>query len=102
VLFQLLVRHTRTHHLNARHLRLQHQVVNLALRFCVTAVDRKRARNVRRVALVLSAGIYQQQVPIAKFSIVVDVMKHRRVWTTADDRRVRRTSSAAPAKDLFD
>src|SRR5215217_5163016 len=102
MLFQLLVRRARPHHLHTLHLRLQHEVVNLSLRFTVTTIDRKSARDVGSVALVLSTRIEQQQVAVAKLTVVVDVVKHGRVWASADNRRVSWTRCAMPPEDLLD
>ena len=83
--FQFIMRRAGPHHLDARHLRFQHQVVNLALGFRVPAVDGKRAGDVRRVTFVFSAGIDQQQFAIAQFAVVVDVVQHGGVRARADD-----------------
>jgi len=37
-----------------------------------------------------------------QLAVVVDVMKHGRVWTSTDNRRVRRTGRAMPPEYLLD
>ncbi len=102
MLFQLIVCYARSHHLHTRHLRLQHEVVDLALRLCVTTIDRESACDIGSVALVFSSRIDQQQVAVAKLAVVVDVVKHSRVWTSSHDRGVSRSGGAMPPEYLLD
>ncbi len=76
---------SRPNHFDARHLRLEHEIVNLALGFRVTTVDRKRPRNIGGVTFVLSAGIDQQQFAVLQLAIVINVVEHRCIYTGAND-----------------
>ena len=74
--FKVLEPHAGTNHVDAGHLRFQHQVIDVALRLRELTVDRKRARNVRSVTFVFSAGIHQQQIAILKRVHVGDIVQH--------------------------
>ena len=77
---------SRLDHRKAGHLRRQHQFVDVLLRPGELAVHWKRARDVRRVAVVFAAGVDQQQVAVGHQTVVVAIMQHARVGTGGDDR----------------
>ena len=82
-------RPARLHRVDAGELRREHQLVDVLLRAAEFAADRKRARDVRRVALVLAAGVDQQQVAGLHLAVVVAVVQHAGVGAGGDDRRIR-------------
>src|SRR6185436_16139049 len=69
-------------------LRLEHDLVQLALARGEAAGDRERARDVRRVAPVLRARVDQQQLPALEPRVVARVVEDRAVAAGRDDRRV--------------
>ena len=75
-------------------LRREHELVDVALRAGELAVDRKRARDVRRVALVFAAGVDQQQLAVAELPVVARGSAARRRW----GRRRRSTDRRRPAR----
>ena len=82
------------HRVDARELRGEHELVDVLLRPAEPAVDRKRARDVRRVALVLAAGVDQQQLAVVHLPVVLAVVQHARVRA----RRRRSTDRRPPAR----
>jgi hypothetical protein len=78
-----------------------HELVDVLLRAAETAVDRERARDVRRVALVLAAGVDQQQFAVLQLAVVVAIVQHARIGPAGDDRRIRDRLGAV-AQELVD
>ena len=66
----------------------EHQLVDRALRARELAADRKRARDVGRVAVELAAGVDQQQIRGLGLPVVVAIMEHAGIGPRGHDRGV--------------
>ena len=75
----------RAHLVDGRQLRLQHHFVNGTLHCSEFAADREGARDIRRVVVVLTAGIEQQQIALAQGLIVVAVVHDAGIGASTDD-----------------
>src|SRR5450759_3022013 len=73
---------------DARELRREHELVDLLLLAAELAAHRERARDVRRIAVELAAGIDQQQVACLRLAVVVSIMQDAGVGSRRDDRGI--------------
>ena len=76
------------HLVDGGELRLEHHLVDRALRGREAAADGKRAGDVGGVVVVLAARVEQQQVAVAQALIVVAVVHHAGIGAAADDRLI--------------
>ena len=91
----------RTHRRDGGRLGRQHQLVDGALLPAEAAIDRKRAGDVRGVAVVLRTGIDQQQVPVPEFAAVLGVVEDAGVGAAGDDGGIGRPLAAAQPEFAF-
>src|SRR5262249_13937530 len=82
-------------------LRFEDDVVNVGLLFGEFAVDRDRARDVRRVMIILGGAIRQQQVAVVETILVGNVMQRRGVRPRADDARIAPVVGPAAAEGVL-
>src|SRR5882672_785627 len=74
-----------THLVDGGELSFQHDVVDRTLGRREPAADRKRARDVRGVIIMLAARVEQEQIAVAQRLIVVTVMHDTGIGAAADD-----------------
>ena len=70
-------------------LRCQYNLVQISLRPAELAIDRKRTGDIRRISIIFSPGINQQQVAVIKRVAVTDVMLNTGIGATADNWYIR-------------
>ena len=76
------------HCVEARLLRGEHDLVDRLLRAGEAAAHRKRARDIRRVALVFAARVDQQELAVLQLPAVLAIVQHAGVGAAGDDRRI--------------
>ena len=86
----------RTYLSYGRVLRRQYHFIHGALRRAETAVDGKGAGDIRGIAVQFRAGVYQQQIAVGEFGIVLGVMQDTAIGAAADDGIVGRPGGVAP------
>ena len=78
-----------------RKIRLEHDLVELALRRAEAAVHGERARDVGRVHVELAARVDEHEVAVDELRVVRAVVQHAGVGAGRDDRRVRAVGAVA-------
>ena len=75
----------RTHLVDGRQLRLQHHVVDRTLHRGEFAAHREGAGDIRRIVVVFTTGIEQQQITVAQGLIVVAIVHDAGIGAAPDD-----------------